>query len=143
MGGGSTGEIIEYKFSDNDLDILRSYKEYDNLPKEEMHSITRKALILLSNLCHGLHHVGDNQVKRILTKNSNWCVEYLGGHLATFDGQELTILVLLAHDMAVRVEIQPCNFRYFKIYFHERVRDGDLSKRHPTIEQVLESWRAK
>lgn len=135
--------VIEYSFSKNDLDTLESYKKYHNLPSSEMQSITKKSLILLSNLCGGLHHLGDNQVRRILKENDSWCVKYLAGHLATYDGWELTKLVLLAHDMAIRVEIQPCNFRYFTILFHERQREGEFSRRHPSIEQVLQAWRKK
>lgn len=65
-----------------------------------------------------------------------WEVRHYGT-LATFDFDELTRLVLMAHEKCIRVEITPCNFRLIKIRIHKRVRDGNSMRRHPTLEQVL------
>jgi hypothetical protein len=60
----------------------------------------------------------------------------------TWDSNQLTLLVLLAHEMCVRVEVKPCNMQYLKLCFSPRdCRDGDIYKRHPTIEQAAASLR--
>lgn len=54
----------------------------------------------------------------------------------------LTRLVIGAHDECIRVEISPCAFRYLKIEMWPREgREGCISRRHPTIEQAIESYR--
>lgn len=65
------------------------------------------------------------------------------GEMSTFDFAQLTRLVVGAHDLAIRVQIEPLNMRYLTIYFHPRERVGSQSAdRHPTIEMALKSrWR--
>ena len=58
--------------------------------------------------------------------------------LATYDSNGLTNLVVLAHDNAIRVEVEPCNPRYLTVWMHERKRDEDhMHLRHPTIEEAI------
>ncbi len=62
--------------------------------------------------------------------------------LSTWDFNRLTRLVIGAHDECIRVEISPCAFRYLKIEMWPREgREGCISRRHPTIEQAIESYR--
>lgn len=64
--------------------------------------------------------------------------------LATFDGDTLSRLVFLAHDRAVRVEIQPCNMRFVRIAVHARSRrDGSIFKRHPSLSGAVAEWRQR
>lgn len=61
---------------------------------------------------------------------------------ATWDSDRLTRLVIGAHDELIRVEISPKSFRYIEIAMWPRERrDGQMSKRHPTIEQAIASYR--
>lgn len=60
------------------------------------------------------------------------------GRLATFDADDLTRLVVGAHDHAIRVSIEPCNPRYLRLRFHPRHRDlGSIYGRHPRIDQAI------
>lgn len=62
--------------------------------------------------------------------------------LSTFDGSSLTTLVIGAHDEMIRVEIDPCNFSYLAVCMWPRQsRDGDIFKRHPTIECAVDVYR--
>jgi len=63
--------------------------------------------------------------------------------LATFDSSGLTTLVILAHDNAIRVEIEPCNPRYLTVWMHQRTREADrIHLRHPTIEEAIARLRS-
>lgn len=63
--------------------------------------------------------------------------------LSTFDGGILTRLVFLAHDRAIRVEVQPSSHRYVTLLFHQRGREGGQSHRHPTLEEAVAAHRAR
>ncbi len=70
-----------------------------------------------------------------------WCLNHQGD-LATFDGDQLTRLVFLAHDRCVRVSILNSGPRMVRIVIHPRMgREGGFSVKHPTIEDALAVWR--
>ncbi len=63
--------------------------------------------------------------------------------LATYDGNELTALVIEAHEAPVRLEINAGGPRRLKLGFSPRSRKAvELWGRHPTIEQAVQEWRA-
>lgn len=93
---------------------------------------------LLSAWVDGLHHVPDSQLRKADWANEHWIQLAWYGPLSTFDGDELTRLVVLAHDRCVRVELRPCNGRYVYLGFSPRAgREGSIFERHPTIEDAL------
>lgn len=68
--------------------------------------------------------------------------------LSTYDGSDLTALVLLAHDHGVRADVGVrervgMNPRppFLQVALEARARDGKASDRHPTIETALTDWR--
>jgi hypothetical protein len=61
--------------------------------------------------------------------------------LATFDSNDLTRLVLLAHDRCIRVAVEPLNCKYMRIAVWKRERVGSIFERHPTMEQAIEAFR--
>lgn len=66
------------------------------------------------------------------------------GRLATFDFDGLTHLVVLAHDRAIRVEIEPAGPSYVKLVLHFRgKREGKFSERHPTLEEHVKDLRGR
>lgn len=89
----------------------------------------------------GLHHYPEGQ--RALRK-TDWSGDHVTflmyGSVATFDFDQLTRLVFLAHDHAIRVEVQPA-MRYLRILLHPRVREGTWDTRHPTLEATVAKWR--
>ena len=97
----------------------------------------------------------------------------LRSEMATYDGAELTRLVIAAHDAAVRVSIRTETYRQIDrdsflsrwsdvqarwvetdehpasdapcltVILHARQRDGSLFERHPTIEQAVAAIRGE
>jgi hypothetical protein len=62
--------------------------------------------------------------------------------LSTFDSDNLTRLVLLAHDRCVRIELAQGGPYRIGIKLHRRyTRKGGFFDRHPTIEQAIEAHR--
>ena len=89
----------------------------------------------------GLHHIPEKHLAKVDWANPIW-QELLwdDGCLSTFDFDMLTRLVFLAHDMAIRVEVNPC-MRHLKLMFHPKKRDGQFSARHPTLARAVAAWR--
>ena len=65
------------------------------------------------------------------------------GDLATADGTQLTRIVLLAHEAAVRVSISPCNQQYVYIHLHPRARTPSNMTNHPTLEAAAAAMRER
>ena len=62
--------------------------------------------------------------------------------LSSFDGSGLTTLVIGAHEEMIRVEIDPVNFSHIAICMWQREsREGEMYRRHPTIEQAINVYR--
>jgi hypothetical protein len=60
------------------------------------------------------------------------------GSLATFDGADLTRLVVGAHDRAIRVELAAVAPHVMEVLFHPRMHGEErLSRRHPTMEEAI------
>ncbi len=91
-----------YCLAENDLAIIKQHNGDKPLSEN-----ARKSLIILSEVFGGLHHIDSDQLE-IFDYQSTIYNDYLfEGSMATFDGMVLTLLVIIAHDMAVRFEIQP------------------------------------
>lgn len=96
---------------------------------------------LLGYLYQGLYHVS-GIVDKCEWDNNHYISLAHYNDLSTYDFNHLTTLVFLAHRMAIRVEIQPCNFKYLRILFHRRFRDGNMTVRHPDIREALAKFDA-
>ena len=66
----------------------------------------------------------------------------LAHDLATVDCSRLTALVFAAHDECCRVSVGPGGPWRSRGEVWPRVREGDWSRRHPTLEAAVTSWRA-
>lgn len=97
----------------------------------------------------GLHHFDSNAMKKVDWSNDRFIEIKLSkfesvGQLSTFDFDQLTSLVFLAHDRCIRVSISPCNGTHMRLIFNPRAgRDGDHSIRHPTLEHAVDQWRTR
>ena len=105
----------------------------------------KRALGVLSFVFAGLHHVDMHRVKWRTPDDPNFgrCEYSAFDDLSTFDYARLTMLVVAAHDLCVRVEIQPSGPRHLKIVMWPRVREGDMAKRHPELEAHAAELRAR
>ena len=129
----------EYKLSDGDLYEIKHFTE-----GKEISSIAKKALTIISYLEHGLHHVSWKQREKFQYFDEHSFIYSRFGNMATYDSSELTTLVVLCHELAVRVEISSIGFRYIKMLFTERQREGkSMYERHPSIDEVVKNWRKR
>lgn len=103
--------------------------------------LTREAALdFFATLYRGEHHLPSEM------RNDGrgvWSVGHFGG-VATFDYDELTRLVFLAHDRCVRAWILAAQPRHVRIFITARERGaGDMSTDHPTIDQALAKFRER
>lgn len=63
------------------------------------------------------------------------------GSLATYDFALLSAAVILAHDFAVRLEINGAFNGCIRLIAFKRKRDGSVFERHPTIEDAIKRIR--
>lgn len=91
----------------------------------------------------GAHHIPG----KLKAYGSGWTIA-CNVSLSTWDDSFLTRLVLYAHERAVRVEIQSCNFQRMRVSAWKRAPlesagGQPLMTGHPSIEQALALFRGK
>lgn len=111
--------------------------------KKEMSPLGEAAANLLGDVFLGIYHMDTSLLKKV-----DWTDKYYiivpiwSSALSTVDNNELTRLVVLAHDRMMRVDVMPHAFRYMKLGISQRtVREGDLSERCPTMERHIQIIR--
>lgn len=99
------------------------------------------AVAALLEAWQGLHHMDSREMSRADWTNPRFVeIKCRTMPLSTFDFDDLTRLVFLAHDRCIRVDVSP-SMKYARILFHPRQREGGMSERHPTLECAVEKWR--
>jgi len=92
---------------------------------------------LLGDVFRGIYHVSDAVTnKRVDWESSRFITVRLPMALATFDGSDLTRLVVLAHDRCIRVQMDGR-----KVSFSPREREGSSTERHPPLEMAAAAIR--
>jgi len=104
---------------------------------ESMTDAQRECYDLLCRVFRGKHHAP----QRIYACGSGIrCSVYAEARLATFDGDLLTRLVVMAHDSCIRVVLASSGPRMVGIILHKREsREGSISDRHPTIWEAIDT----
>lgn len=105
----------------------------------EKHLTLQEAIDFFSEFYQGEHHI-PGKVKEF---GGGWVVNHDRGDLATYDYNQLTKLVFMAHEKCIRVSVMPCSPRHLKIAIWKRQREGGMSERHPTLQQAIESFFPK
>jgi len=96
----------------------------------EVANILGQAWAGIYHLEHEIRH------KRTHWENPHWIEIVIYGGLATWDFNQLTQLVVLCHDRAIRLEINGAANGYLKLMFHPRKRKGlSIYSKHPTLEE--------
>lgn len=112
-------------------------------PEIKMSPLGEAVADLLGDLCLGIYHLDYGQLHKTDWSNKNYIRFILGWKcLSTYDYNDLTVLVVLAHDRCIRVQISPYTFHHLELVFHQRQREGNYAYRHPTIEAQIELIRA-
>jgi hypothetical protein len=110
------------------------------MPRKKLSPFGVRVADLLGEWACGIYHISGAISKTDWSDDFYIAINY-DGTLDTFDNGNLTRLVMLAHWMCIRVEINSLNFRYMKISFSDRKRVGDLYNRHPTIDEAVERFK--
>ncbi len=100
-----------------------------------------RAAELLEQFFSGMHNADLATLRRVDWANTYFIEYRLFGQLSSFDFDNLTRLVLLAHDHCLRVSIGSLSSKHLCLLIHARARTGSIDQRHPTIEGALELWR--
>jgi len=96
----------------------------------------------LGDVFGGIYHLDTRALRKVEWDNKHHILFILGWHsLATVDFGELTRIVVLAHDRALRVEISPHTFRHMKLLFHQRETGNEPSTQCPTLEDHIQRIR--
>lgn len=94
----------------------------------------RACIDALSEFSGGYHHLGN------LRECGPHGVEMTTFRdFSTFDGDQLTALVISAHARAVRISISACSPSYLLIHAHKRVDDSTMRiyQRHPNLSDLI------
>lgn len=105
---------------------------------ESKHLTKEEATAFFAELYGGEHHIPKHTVHPF---GLGWMVKHDRGDLATYDYNDLTKLVFMAHEKCIRVGISPLSKGTLEIAIWKRQREGGMSERHPTLEQAIESFR--
>lgn len=117
---------------------------WSGIPQAGLTDFHRKAIgILVRSFRTGVYNLPINW-ERARLSGGKWptlSVNIRCDGLATWDFDQLTRLVLAAHDECVRVQVAPSSPRYLRISMSPRARSGGMSERHPTIEDAVADYR--
>lgn len=113
-----------------------------NYPDIKPSDLGKKVADILGMVWNGLYHMDPRMVKKTKWDDS-FCISIkIMNTLSTYDFNELTELIILCHDQAIRFSIGPA-MRYIQLLFHQRKREGSFTERHPTIEEAVERCRKR
>ena len=92
----------------------------------------------------GIYHIAAAALKADWS-NEDWVSLNVWCHgWSTYDGSELTALVIAGHDLAIRVELSPVAPRIMRIMLHPRRREGSHQyERHPSLERHISAIRTR
>jgi hypothetical protein len=99
---------------------------------------------LLGEWQRGIYHLNQTELYKVQWDNNLWMeiTIYCSG-MSTFDFDDLTRLVFLAHERAMRIELEPATHHYMKLIFHKRThgpKDGVLLH-HPSLEEAVNLFK--
>lgn len=104
-----------------------------------MRPVEEKAQRVLARAYFGIHHVPYWNRRRGWGPEGVKVTVY--GDVSTCDFDTLTRLVVAAHDECVRLRVMSGGPSYLVLAFTDRAREGDITERHPTMEEALERAR--
>jgi hypothetical protein len=96
---------------------------------------------LLGEWVQGIYHLDHKMLSKTNWSDNKYISINYRGDLSTYDNNGLSKLVFLAHWLCIRVEINPCNFKYIKISFSPRERGNDIYKNHPKLDESVDHFK--
>ncbi len=98
----------------------------------------QECIDLLSKVFGGRH-----QLNEIHAIGENTIAMSYWNALSTFDGGQLTHLVILAHEKAIRVEISADKSDLRIVLSYRGKREGMIFERHPDLETAIATYTTK
>jgi len=86
----------------------------------------------------GLYHLDDDRLKKMEWDNDHYLLYVHDRSMSTIDNDDLTRLVVLAHQMMLRVDVRGYRPNHVELMFHQRRsrnRQDGISYYCPTIEE--------
>jgi len=109
----------------------------------ELSPLGRKVADFLGQVARGIYHWDSWSLRHTDWANTYRIRVAVPSHLlATWDFPHLAELVIGAHDLCLRMELEPAGPRRIALVFHQRRRQGSTTERHPTLEESIERTRA-
>lgn len=102
----------------------------------------RRTAVLLQRVFRGLYHLNSTSLAKV--DWSGWGVEFVyDTELATVDWDQLTLMVILAHQMQLRMTIKGAAPGYLRLTFSLRTeREGSIMESCSRIEEVVSRYTA-
>lgn len=96
---------------------------------------------LLGFVYQGIYHLSWSSLERVHWDDDRFITVTVNSGMASYDGGDLTTLLVAAHDMCMRVEIYNGGPRSLVLGFSARAREGAIYDRHPTMDEHLTKIR--
>lgn len=97
----------------------------------------------LGYVWRGLYHLPDTAIAAAEWGDNRCISVWIHGDVATFDSGYLTALVVVCHDLGLRMAVDPHGPGRLKLTFWQRTtRDTRLCERMPTLDQHVEAIRS-
>lgn len=114
----------------------------DSLKIDHMSPLGIAVADLLGDTFLGIYHLSTTSLRKVNWRDPRHIEATIGVSLSTYDSDELTRLIVLAHDRMIRVEIAGLAPRFLRLTFHQRKkREGSLYERMPELETHIETIR--
>jgi hypothetical protein len=100
---------------------------------------------ILGLVYYGIYHLEGCHLEKVNWTHPDYIRVQLnrGMDLASYDFNELTKLVALAHDLCIRVQVSGHGMNALRLTFTPRDRNADsMMRRHPTMEEALAAVRS-
>lgn len=96
----------------------------------------------LGYVWRGIYHLRPSLLERVKWANPRCvCISVPTG-LDTWDDDRLTRLVVVCHDLGLRLEVDAAGPKYLRLTFYQRLkREGPISERMPTLDDHVASIR--
>lgn len=106
-------------------------------PELNMSEIGKTSANFLGIVFSGIYHVPDRSLRKASWDRKFFCEITIPMRLATWDSNYMTRAVVVAHDMALRLEIFPSCHGYMKWIITKRKRGHLICEECPTMEEHI------
>lgn len=123
--------------------VRRGEKAGKKLMREDISPLGVTVAEVLGYVFKGIYHLNVKALLRAEWWNQQTIYVAIHQELATWDSNVLTTLVVVCHDLGLRLAVHPHGPRLLRLQFTQRTsRDGGIAKRMPTLERHIEGIRS-